>query len=83
MDRRAALLAQQRRSKRSGSTRSLGHAHLWGSEPPAGGPHGTAALPSEIKQCALPGRSRIPAALVTLLSEADSTDDRSFSFSFS
>ena len=33
---------------------------------------GTAALPCEIKQCALPARSRLPAAL----SEADGTDDR-------
>ncbi len=65
MDRRAALLAQQREKQAQ-------------RQHPESGPRtplswaGTAALPCEIKQPALPGRSRIPAAL----SEADGTDDR-------
>ena len=64
MDRRAALLAQQsekqaqRQQPESGTRAPLSRA-------------GTAALLCHIKQCALPERSRIPAAL----SEADGTDD--------
>ena len=64
MDRRAALLAQQREKQAQ-------------RQHPESGPRtplswaGTAALPCEIKQRASPGRSRIPAAL----SEADGTDD--------